>query len=163
MEIRGWWQTLCPSHELMALLPSRAHFDISMDGDVPLLPSWRCGSPTQSSQPRDTKLYLTDILKAVSEITTYIAGMDRQAFEHHEILRDAVLWQVGVIGTASRHVPMDLIGPIPSPGWELARGLRDHPAAECFGLDEEALWRAIKEGLPLLACDVAALLKSIGP
>jgi hypothetical protein len=39
MEIRGWWQTVCPSHELMALLPSRAHFDISMDGEDPLLPS----------------------------------------------------------------------------------------------------------------------------
>lgn len=35
LEIRGWWQTLCPSHEMMAMLPSRPHFEISTDGAGP--------------------------------------------------------------------------------------------------------------------------------
>ena len=164
LEISGWWQTLCVSCEAMtAMLPSRAHFECSTDDADPEPPSWSIDQPSGALPPRDPKLYLMDILEAVSEITTFIDGMDRHSFEQNELVRDAVLYQIGVIGTASKQIPLEMIGVSLSPSWSMARGLRDHPSVECFGLNDDALWRAIKEGLPLLACEVGVLLKAIDP
>lgn len=159
--LRGWYQTLCLYHELESKNSNRSSFGITVEAPDPESASWNVLLPMDPSEPRSTKLYLEDIAMAVADISAYTCDLDRHAFEGNEVLRDAVLYLVGVIGTASRQVPPELIGLAPSPTWSMARGLRDHPAVECFGLDDEALWSAIKETFPLLAVEVGRLLRSI--
>lgn len=122
---------------------------------------WNVLSLQASDSPRHPWLYLQNIVNAVAEIVRHTSGLDRHAFERNEMLKDAVLYQVGVIGTASKQIPLKMIGHSPSPSWLMARGLRDLPAVECFGLDDESLWRAIKEDLPLLAFEAGQILKSM--
>ena len=113
--------------------------------------------------PRDPRLYLWDIIKAVAEITAYIGEMTSEEFKQHELTREAVLYLVGVIGTASRKIPIKMMGPTPSAAWRWARALRDHLTVECFGLNDDALWLAIKADLPRLAHEVEWVLNSTEP
>ena len=159
--IREWYQTLCPYHELESRLSSRSSFGITTEDPNPEFASWKVLLPMDPSTSREPKLYLKDIANAVADITDFINGMERHAFEQDELVRDAVLYLVGVIGTASKQIPLEMLGPAPSTSWCMARGLRDHPAIECFGLDGDALWSAIKEELPLLAFEVGQMLRSI--
>jgi uncharacterized protein with HEPN domain len=159
--IRGWYQTLCPYHELGARIARRSSFGIAAEDEEPESASWNVLFPLDPGMPRDPKLYLADIANAVADITNFINGMERHAFEQDELVRDAVLYLVGVIGTASRQIPLEMMAPAPSTSWRLARGLRDHPAVECYGLDDDALWSAIKMELPLLAFEVGEMLRSI--
>jgi len=159
--IREWYQTLCPYHELESRLSSRSSFGVTTEDPDPVFASWKVLLPMDPSTSREPKLYLKDIANAVADITDFINGMERHAFEQDELVRDAVLYLVGVIGTASKRIPLEMIGPAPSTSWCMARGLRDHPAIECFGLDGDALWSAIKEELPLLAFEVGQMLRSI--
>lgn len=159
--IREWYQTLCPYHELESRLSSRSPFGITTEDSDPESTSWNVLLPMDPSTFREPKLYLKDIAEAVADITAYINGMDRQAFEQNELVKDAVLYLVGVIGTASRQIPLEMLGSALSTPWHMARGLLDHPAIECFGLDDDALWLAIKKQFPLLAIEVDQILRSI--
>lgn len=159
--IRGWDKCLCPAHAWESRCSEDFGIVIKPDPASRQLDPWNVLSSRSSNGPRTPRLYLQDIVNAVAEIVGHTSGLDRHSFEQDEMLRDAVLYQVGVIGTASKRIPLELIGHNPNPSWLLARGLRDLPAVECFGLDDEALWRAIKEDLPLLAFEAGQILKSI--
>ncbi len=158
--IRGWDKTLCPFHELESKIASGMKFEDIRKEPEQRSDSWESLCLSDPTMPRDPRLYLRDILDAVAQITTFIGEMTREAFQEHELTREAVLYLVGVIGTASRQIPMEMIGPTPSAAWRLARGLRDHLAVERFGLDDDALWLAIKVDLPRLAQEIEQVLDS---
>ncbi len=156
----GWSKTLCLFHLVETELNSGVKFeDIRKESDRDS-DSWESLCISDPTMPRDPRLYLLDIVEAVAQITTYIGEMTRDAFQEHELTQEAVLYLVGVIGTASRQIPMEMIGPTPSSAWRFARGLRDHLAVERFGLDNDALWLAIKVDLPRLALEVERVLNS---
>jgi uncharacterized protein with HEPN domain len=159
--IRGWDKCLCPAHTGESRCSEDFGTVIKHDPANGKAEPWNTLSPQPSNGPSTLRLYLRVIVEAVAEIVRHTSGLDRHAFERNEMLRDAVLYQVGVIGTASKQVPLEMIGPSPSPSWHMAWGLRDFPAVECFGLDDDALWCAIKEDLPLLAFEVGQILRSI--
>ena len=158
--IRGWDKCLCPAHAWESRCSEVSRIVIKPDPADQQTDPWNVLSPQTSNGPRPPRLYLQDIVDAVGEIVGYTSDLDRPAFEQNEVLREAVLYQVGVIGTASRQIPLALIGHAPSASWRMARALRNHPAVECFGLDDEGLWRAIKRDLPLLAFEAEQILRS---
>ena len=158
--IRGWDKALCAFHELESKLASGTKFeDIRKDPEGES-DSWESVCQWDPIMSRDPRLYLWDIVKAVAEITAFVGEMTPEEFAQHELTRDAVLYLVGVIGTASRQIPIKMIGPTPSAAWCLARALRDHLTVECFGLTDDALWLAIKADLPRLAHEVERVLNS---
>ena len=54
---------------------------------------------------RDYKLFIKDILRAIDDIETFIAGQDYGKFIADEKTKSAVVWQIHIIGEAAKNIP----------------------------------------------------------
>lgn len=108
--------------------------------------------------PRDSRVYLEDILESTRKITSYTANLSKAAFLEDEKTFDAVVRNLEVIGEAVKKLPEDLRTQHPSLEWKKMAGLRDILIHEYFGLDSEIVWDIVKNKVPTLNQAVRAML-----
>jgi uncharacterized protein with HEPN domain len=108
--------------------------------------------------PRDSRVYLEDILESTRKITSYTANLSQAAFVEDEKTFDAVVRNLEVIGEAVKKLPEDLRAQHPSLEWKKMAGLRDMLIHEYFGLDSEIVWDIVKNKVPTLNQAVRAML-----
>lgn len=111
--------------------------------------------------PRDSKVYLEDILAAARKVRTYTAGMTRERFSADEKTIDAVVRNLEVIGEAARSVPEVVRQKAEGIDWRKIVGLRDVLIHQYFGLDLEILWDIVSTKLPDLEKSVVNLLQEL--
>jgi uncharacterized protein with HEPN domain len=99
---------------------------------------------------RDWRLYWTDMRQAAEKISTYTAGLDAEAFAGNDLVRDAVLRNLEVIGEAAKHVPLDVRAQVSGLDWRKITGFRDIVAHAYFGIDPAILWNIVSEKVPEL-------------
>ena len=90
--------------------------------------------------PRQWRLYVADIVDAITAIDTYTAGLTREQFFGDRLRLDAVIKNLMVIGEAAGRVPDDISEASPQIPWSRMRGMRNVAVHEYFGIDEEVLW-----------------------
>jgi uncharacterized protein with HEPN domain len=56
---------------------------------------------------RDARLFLSDILEAVEKIERYTTGLSFEQFESNDMIVDAVVRNLEIIGKAARHLPKE--------------------------------------------------------
>jgi uncharacterized protein with HEPN domain len=108
--------------------------------------------------PRDSRVYLEDILEATRKITTYTGSLSKAAFLEDEKTIDAVVRNLEVIGEAVKKLPEDLRARHPALEWKKMAGLRDILIHEYFGLDAEIVWDIIQNKVPALDRVVRTML-----
>jgi uncharacterized protein with HEPN domain len=101
--------------------------------------------------PRDSRLYLDDILGAVERILEYVRGMDYEAFTGDLKTQDAVIRNLEIIGEAARHLPAEMTERTPAIQWPKIMGLRNILTHEYFGVNLAILWDVIQNKLGPLA------------
>ena len=109
--------------------------------------------------PRDFRVYLEDILGAISKIRRYTDGLSKQGFAADEKTLDAVIRNLEVIGEAVKQLPADLRARQPGLDWQKIAGLRDILIHQYFGIDVDILSDIIQNKLPALEVSVSALLR----
>ena len=108
--------------------------------------------------PRDSRVYLEDILEATRKITVYTAGLSKAAFLEDEKTIDAVVRNLEVIGEAVKKLPEDLRAKHSAVEWKKIAGLRDILIHEYFGLDAEIVWDIVQNKVPALHREVRTML-----
>lgn len=73
--------------------------------------------------PRDSRVYLEDILVAIARIQRYTRGLSREAFAGDERTLDAVVRNLEVIGEAVKQLPVDVRSQAPGVEWQKIAGL----------------------------------------
>jgi len=68
--------------------------------------------------PRDSRVYLEDILEATRKIMAYPGSLSRSAFLEDEKTFDAVVRNLEVIGEAVKKLPDDLRAQHPALEWK---------------------------------------------
>ncbi len=109
--------------------------------------------------PRDTKLYLEDILGAIEKIDSYSRGISFEQLQQQTMLLDAILFNLQVIGEAVKHVPDDLRLRFPEVEWRRIAGLRDIVAHQYFGISLEIVWDILQNKLADLHTQVQKMLE----
>lgn len=108
--------------------------------------------------PRDSRVYLEDILEAIARIQRYTRGLSREAFANDEKTVDAVVRNLEVIGEAVKQLPADIRSRAASVDWPKIAGLRDILIHQYFGVDVEILWDVVETKLSGLETAVRSLL-----
>ncbi len=108
--------------------------------------------------PRDSDLYLRDILRAVVEIRTWSAGLARDQIESDSRTRAAIERNLGIIGEAAKKIPEALRSRAPEIEWRKISGLRDVLAHGYFDVDFEIVWDVVTNKLPELELAIRRLL-----
>lgn len=100
---------------------------------------------------RDSKLYLDDMIDAVTAIQTYTTGYDYQTFVNDRKTVDAVLHNLAIIGEAATKLSSEIKNEMPEIEWRKIIGLRNIVIHEYFGVDQQIVWDIIANKLQPLA------------
>jgi uncharacterized protein with HEPN domain len=107
--------------------------------------------------------YLEHILQALHRIARYTAGMDEQAFLSSELVQDAVLRNIEILGEASKHIQRVDPGfaachaDVP---WQVMYTMRNRVSHGYDTVDLEIVWKSIQGDLPILLNRVQSLVES---
>ena len=108
--------------------------------------------------PRDYRLYLEDMLEAITRIERYTIRIDLAAFQSDEMRVDAVVRNLEIIGEAAKHIPQLQRDQAPAVAWRKIAGLRDIVAHQYFGINLAIIWDVVTNHLGDLQHAATALL-----
>ena len=101
---------------------------------------------------RDWRLYWQDVINCCRKIERYTSGLDQKQFEADDLIYDAVVRNLEVVGEAVKHLPQEARDLAPLIEWKRISGMRDVLAHGYFGIDNDILWNVISRELaPLKA------------
>jgi uncharacterized protein with HEPN domain len=103
--------------------------------------------------------YLEHILKAIERIGRYTAGMDDIAFLGSELVQDAVIRNIEIIGEASNNIQRvspEFAAQHEDIPWLVLYTMRNRVAHGYDKVDLEVVWKTIGRNLPGLREQVAA-------
>lgn len=108
---------------------------------------------------RAWRFRIQDILECISRIEAYTAGMTYPTFRENQMVIDAVVRNLEIIGEAASHVPAEVQQRHPHLPWDEMRGIRNVLIHEYFGVSVEIVWKTVRENLPQVILDLEALLR----
>ena len=110
------------------------------------------------SMARDDLLYLDDIQEAIETIFGYVQGIEVDEFKQQQMLQDAVVRQIEIIGEATKHLSEGIRKANPQVPWRAIAGTRDRLIHGYFAVDLDEIWLTIQQDLPVLRQEVTRLL-----
>ncbi len=97
---------------------------------------------------RSDKLFLEDILECIDRIENYTQNLSYDDFVEKQMVIDAVVRNLEIIGEASKNIKDDARKKYKSIPWNRMIGLRNIIAHGYFGIDLSIVWRIITKNLP---------------
>jgi uncharacterized protein with HEPN domain len=99
--------------------------------------------------PRDDA-YLLDILIAARKALKFTAGFNRDQFEKNELVQNAVLHPLEVMGEAAGRITEEFRTAHSDIPWHKIIGMRNRLIHEYFRVDYGVVWDTIQSDLPVL-------------
>ncbi|HIC49717.1 MAG TPA: DUF86 domain-containing protein [Dehalococcoidia bacterium] len=108
--------------------------------------------------------YLNHILESIARIERYVEGFDHDSFLNNELIQDAVIRNMEIIGEASRNVERyypDFANQHSDVPFSIAYEMRNALAHGYFKVDFEVVWKTIERDLPELENSLERLVKKL--
>lgn len=109
---------------------------------------------------RDIRLFLDDILGAISSIRAYTKDMTYEEFADDSKTKDAVVRNLEVIGEAVKNIPQKTKEDYAGVNWKAAAGMRDRLTHEYFGISNQIIWATITNDLPILEAEIRRIAEA---
>ena len=97
---------------------------------------------------RDWLLYLDDLIDSAEKIERFLKDRSADAFSADEMLYDAVLFNLEVIGEAVKRLPEEAKSAVPDGSWTGPARMRDLIAHHYFAVDPQIVWEAATLHVP---------------
>ena len=108
---------------------------------------------------RRDESYLLDILLAAQRATRHLEGIQSKTFQESELLQDAVVRALEIVGEAAGHISEEFREAHPEIAWHKMIGMRNRLIHEYFRVNYGAVWDTIKNDLP----DLIEILEELVP
>lgn len=105
--------------------------------------------------------YLAHILEAMERIDRYTEDMDEVAFLESDVIQDAVIRNLEIIGEASHNIETrypDFAAAHPDVPLAFAYQMRNAVAHGYFKVDLEIVWKTVENDLPALERQIQKLI-----
>jgi uncharacterized protein with HEPN domain len=99
---------------------------------------------------RENKLYLKDILDAISKIEKYTKNLSYEEFFNNLMVIDAVVRNLEIIGEATKNLSKEIKSQYPEIPWREMADMRNKLIHEYFGVDLDIVWKTVKHRIPEL-------------
>ena len=109
---------------------------------------------------KDHRTYLLHIIEAIEKIERYIAKVDFDDFSDNDMMIDAVVRELEIMGEAARHLSdsfQDKHFEIP---WYKIKATRNVLIHEYFGVNLKIVWDTCKNDMPLLKAFLEKVLNN---
>lgn len=105
---------------------------------------------------RDWKLLEEDMLESMNRIESYTHSITSDEFFRSQLIIDAVVRNLEIIGEAAKHVPEQVMQQFPQIPWHNIIGLRNRVIHEYFGVDTMIIWHIVQNELKELKAKLEA-------
>ncbi len=96
---------------------------------------------------RDVKLFLHDILESIEKIERYTKNLSFDEFVKNNLVVDAVIRNLEIIGETVKNIPEDIRSKYPEIPWRQIAGFRDVVIHHYFGVDLNIVWTVVRKHL----------------
>ena len=110
---------------------------------------------------RNWSLFAQDMEDACRKICRYTQGLDQADFLRQELVYDATLRNLEIIGEAAKAIPDEARQQFPHINWKGIVGLRDVLAHAYFALDDDTLWDIVTNKVPELLEAMERILEEL--
>lgn len=104
--------------------------------------------------------YLKDILDSAKNAVLYLSETSFDKFINDEILQDAVIRRIEIVGEASARVSEKTQNELPDLPWREMKGMRNLLIHEYDAIDLEEVWNTVKNELPKLIEQIELILNN---
>ena len=108
-----------------------------------------------------SKDYLLHMLEAIDRILQYTAGVNEEGFSASQMLQDAVVRNIEIIGEAAKNLleaGPDFAGRYPSIPFAQIYGMRNRVAHGYFAVSTAMIWDSVQVDIPELRQQIAKVL-----
>ncbi len=110
---------------------------------------------------KDPKLFLIHILDNIEKIERDTGNLSENNFLRSDLIQDATVRRLEIIGEAVKKIPLDLRKSNPDMEWKAIAGMRDKLIHEYFGVDFKLIWRIIRKDIPKLKKTALKIIEEI--
>jgi len=110
---------------------------------------------------RDERVYLDDIEDSIKQIGIYTKNFTGSDLANDQLLLDAVIRRLLVIGEAVKRITNETKILAPEVPWKKIAGTRDVLIHEYKAIIPEQVWAIIAEDLPILSQALISLYKNL--
>ena len=112
---------------------------------------------------RREELHLADLIDNARAVRGYLDGVTRERWDAEDILRDAVLYRMLLLGEIAGVLPDELRDRYPDVAWRQIRAFRNLAVHKYFGVDWAVVWKIAQEEPALLERQVLTILRAEYP
>lgn len=94
--------------------------------------------------------WVGDILAAIDDIRADTAGMNFAVFSQNPVVIRSVLYSIGIIGEAVKHISSDFKSARPNIPWRAIAAMRDRIIHEYFRTNTRRIWDVVEDDLDAL-------------
>lgn len=109
---------------------------------------------------RKSDLYLTDIITSIDRIKDYVQDLEYQNFIINQLVTDAVLRNLEIIGEAVTGIDEKIKSEYSNILWRDIKDFRNIVAHKYFSINLERVWDIIENELDVLKEEIEKILKN---
>jgi len=109
------------------------------------------------------EIHLKDMVEAITRIESYISDLDYEAFTQDNLVIDAVLRNLEILGEAAGNIPKDIKREYDHIPWRRIAGLGGIVIHEYFGVDLENIWKIITEDIAYIKPSLVKIIPKVRP
>jgi uncharacterized protein with HEPN domain len=106
---------------------------------------------------KNDSAYIDHILDSIRKINEFSKGINLKEFKKNELVQDAIIRNIEIIGEASKKISSDTKQKYTEIPWKDIAGMRDKLIHDYLGVDLDVVWKTIKKDIS----DLDALISEI--
>ena len=112
---------------------------------------------------REWRCCIHDMIGSCEKIGTWTRELDQDGFIADDMVHDATLRNLELVGEAATHVPDAIRKAHPEIPWRAVVGVRNRLAHGYLGIDDDAVWSIVRNDIPSLLPALRSLLGAHEP